>query len=89
MNPLTHQPDPYNFPMPNRMDSMSLAVINEGRDGERTHTKKFNSGRIWNDSLKTNDIQGKNTLLNIRCLAQALWIKKSEQARVQQSKLGH
>lgn len=59
MNPLTHQPDPYNYPMPQRGDSMSLAVINQGKDGERTHTSKFNTNRHWNESLKTSDIEGK------------------------------
>ena len=58
MNPLTHQPDPYNYPMPQRTQGMSLATINEARDGERTHTKKFNTNRGWNDSLKTSDIEG-------------------------------
>ncbi len=58
MNPLTHQPDPYNYPMPNRADTMGLSVINGNRDGMYTHTKKFNSSRQWNDSLKTTDIAG-------------------------------
>jgi len=38
---------------------MSLSVINRDRDGFRTHTKKFYSGRTWNDSLNTQDIAGK------------------------------
>ena len=37
---------------------MSLSVIADKRDGERTHTKKFNTLRNWNENLKTSDIQG-------------------------------
>ena len=59
MNPITHQPDPYNYPALNRRDTMSLSLINQDRDGLRTHTKKFYSGRTWNDSLNTKDIDGK------------------------------
>lgn len=59
MNPITHQPDPYNYPALNKWDSMSLSVINNDWDGFWTHTKKFYSGRTYNDSLSTQDIQGK------------------------------
>lgn len=59
MNPITHQPDPYNYPALNKWDSMSLSVINNDWDGFWTHTKKFYSGWTYNDSLSTQDIQGK------------------------------
>lgn len=59
MNPITHQPDPYNYPSMQKRDSMSLSVIKPDRDGMRTHTKKFYTGRTWNDSLSTQDIAGK------------------------------
>lgn len=62
MMPKANQPDPYNYPMPKRCDTMSLSVINQHRDGEYTHTKKFNSGRSYNQALKTTDIEGTFTL---------------------------
>ena len=60
MIPKKNQPDPYNFPMPKRTDLMSLSVIDSHKDGEYTHTKKFYSGREFNQSLKTTDIEGTN-----------------------------
>ena len=58
MIPKKNQPDPYNFPMPKRSDLMSLSVIDTFKDGEYTHTKKFYSGREFNQALKTTDIEG-------------------------------
>ena len=58
MIPLAHQGDPYNYPMPQRNDTMSLSVIDSYKDGEYTHTKKFNTNRGFNQSLKTTDIEG-------------------------------
>ena len=54
-----NQPDPYNFPMPNRSDLMSLSIINSHKDGEYTHAKQFNTGRGYNQALKTSDIEGR------------------------------
>ena len=59
MMPKKNQPDPYNYPMPQRSDLMSLSVIDQFKDGEYTHAKKFNSGRSYNQSLKTTDIAGR------------------------------
>jgi hypothetical protein len=58
MFPLRSQPDPYNYPMPQRSDLMSLSVIDPYKDGENTHAKKFNTSRGFNQALKTSDIQG-------------------------------
>lgn len=58
MIPLAHQPDPYNYPMPQRKDCMSLSVIDQWKDGEYTHAKKFNTNRGFNQALKTSDIEG-------------------------------
>lgn len=58
MIPLANQPDPYNYPMPQRQDLMSLSVIDAYKDGEYTHAKQFNTNRGFNQSLKTTDIIG-------------------------------
>ena len=50
--------DPFNFPMPNRSDLMSLSTIQKF-DGMKTTTVKFNSGRSESLNLTTNDIHGK------------------------------
>ena len=47
------------FPMPNRQDLMSLATINQKKDGVSTTTKKFTSMRTVSNNLGTSDIQGK------------------------------
>ena len=39
------KPDPFNYPMLNRKDLMSLSVINTDADGMKTTTKKFGSVR--------------------------------------------
>lgn len=39
------KPDPFNFPMPNRADTMSLNTITTIRDGMKTSTVKFDSMR--------------------------------------------
>ena len=54
--------DPYNFPMPNRADLMSLSTITKERDDMQTHTKKFHSSRAANMALEANDIEGKKPL---------------------------
>jgi hypothetical protein len=59
MIPLKGQPDPYNYPMPQRSDLMSLSVIDSYKDGEYTQAKKFNTNRGYNQALKTTDISGK------------------------------
>ena len=50
--------DPYDFPMPNRADLMSLSTINKEKDNMQTHTKKFHSSRAFNQALEVNDIHG-------------------------------
>lgn len=54
--------DPFNFPMPNRADLMSLSVINKDKDYMKTTTSKFISMRSASMNLHTRDIDGK--LLN-------------------------
>lgn len=51
--------DPFNFPMPNRCDLMSLSVINKDKDLMKTTTSKFVSGRSASLNLHTKDIDGK------------------------------
>jgi hypothetical protein len=46
------KPDPFNFPMPNRRDLMSLSSIDHERDGMKTSTVKFQTKRA--DSLNLN-----------------------------------
>ena len=53
------RPDPFNFPMPNRADLMSLSTINDKKDNMKTTTVKFQSFRSTSQNLVTNDIQGK------------------------------
>ena len=56
--------DPFNFPMPNRCDLMSLSVINRDKDLMKTTTSKFVSGRSASLNLHTKDIDGKSFLIN-------------------------
>ena len=58
INPQSAIKDPYNFPMPGRTETMSLSVINQKRDGERTNKNKFYSHRHHNQALETKDISG-------------------------------
>lgn len=51
--------DPFNFPMPNRADLMSLSVINKDKDYMKTTTSKFISNRSASMNLHTKDIDGK------------------------------
>lgn len=59
MAQVTEKPDPFNFPMPNRSDLMSLSVINADKDLMKTTTSKFTSPRGLSNNLATNDITGK------------------------------
>ena len=51
--------DPFNFPMPSRSDTMNLSHIDYNRDGMKTTTFKFQTGRAASTNLLTNDIDGK------------------------------
>ena len=51
--------DPFNYPMPNRKDLMSLQTIDPMKDNAKTTTKKFASGRTESNNLTTQDITGK------------------------------
>jgi len=53
------RPDPFNYPMPNRVDTMSLSTIGNQRDGMKTTTAKFESIRTASNNLHTGDIHGK------------------------------
>lgn len=53
------KPDPFNFPMPNRCDLMSLSTIKAEKDGMKTTTAKFGSTRAASMNLITGDIEGK------------------------------
>ena len=61
MNPISHEPDPFNYPFPKRSQLMSLSTINETQDFLNSKTKKFQSERHWNHNLKTDDIEGTKT----------------------------
>jgi hypothetical protein len=53
------KPDPFNFPMPQRADTMALSSINAERDGMKTTTFKFDTKRCGSTNLNTGDIDGK------------------------------
>ena len=59
MAQVTEKPDPFNFPMPNRSDLMSLSVINAKKDAMKTTTAKFFSPRSTSLNGTTSDIPGK------------------------------
>ena len=40
-----NRPDPFNYPMPQRADCMSLSTIMAQKDGMKTTTFKFATGR--------------------------------------------
>lgn len=50
--------DPFDYPMPNRKDLMSLSVIDKGRDGFKTTTNKMTTMRQTSQNLNTHDIDG-------------------------------
>lgn len=50
--------DPFNYPALGRKDLMTLSTINQQRDGQKTTTKKFISGRTVSSNLYTLDIEG-------------------------------
>ena len=68
--------DPFNYPMPQRGDTMSLSTINNNRDNMATSTKKFNTKRYGSSNLDTSDITGTfvNQLIYFRCITQTTWI---------------
>ena len=47
------KPDPFNYPMPNRADTMTLSSINCEKDGMKTSTVKFESIRATSNNLHT------------------------------------
>jgi hypothetical protein len=51
--------DPFNFPMANRCDGMSMSVIDNKRDMMKTHKTKFATSRISTVNNTTHDIEGK------------------------------
>lgn len=57
--------DPFNFPMPNRADLMSLSVINAKKDAMKTTTSKFFSPRATSMNGTTKDIPGKYFCFNL------------------------
>jgi hypothetical protein len=63
MNPIVHEPDPFNYPFPQRSQLMGLSTINETQDFLHSKTKKFNSNRHWNHQLNVADIEGAKTKL--------------------------
>ena len=58
MNPIVREPDPFNYPFPQRSQLMGLSTINETQDFLHSKTKKFNSNRHWNNQLNVTDIEG-------------------------------
>lgn len=47
------KPDPFNFPMPGRADTMNLSSINADRDGMKTTTFKFQTKRSGSSNLNS------------------------------------
>lgn len=60
MNPIVHEPDPFNYPFPQRSQLMALSTINETQDFLHTKTKKFHSNRNWSHH-NVHDIEGAKT----------------------------
>ncbi|CDW78556.1 UNKNOWN [Stylonychia lemnae] len=58
------QVDPFNYPMPNRKDLMSLQTIHPQKDIAKTTTKKFQSSRMESNNLNTSDIHGASPKLH-------------------------
>lgn len=56
--------DPFNYPMPNRKDLMSLSTLSAERDAMKTTTSKFYTRRGMSQNLTVADILGK--FFNIR-----------------------
>ena len=50
--------DPFNFPMPNRKDLMSLSSIDYDKDNMKTTTVKFQTRRADSLNLFVTDIEG-------------------------------
>jgi len=50
------RPDPFNYPMPGRKDTMMLSSIRAESDGMKTTTTKFMSMRGTSKNLDTGDI---------------------------------
>lgn len=57
--PSPFKADPFNYPMPNRSDLMSLQTINQLKDMTKTTTKTMITGRGTSLNLDTRDIAGK------------------------------
>lgn len=53
------RPDPFNYPMPGRKDTMNLNSIQAEKDGMKTTTFKFSTIRSTSQNLHTQDIEGK------------------------------
>ena len=51
--------DPFNFPMPGKLDSMNLSTILTSKDNMKTSTVKFQTRRSESTNLSTSDIEGK------------------------------
>ena len=51
--------NPFDYPMPNRADCMSLSTINTRKDQMKTTTFKFMTNRAQSNNMSTNDIFGK------------------------------
>lgn len=60
--PSPFKADPFNYPMPQRGDLMSLSTINQNQDMTKTTTKNMITGRGTSLNLDTQDIPGKNPL---------------------------
>lgn len=61
MNPIVNEPDPFNYPFPQRNQLMSLSTINDTQDFLNVKVKRFHSNRKWNSNLKVDDIDGART----------------------------
>jgi len=56
--------DPFNFPMPNRTDTMGLSTINGAQDNVRTTTRKFATTRVDSQANNVKDIEGASPKLH-------------------------
>lgn len=60
--------DPFNYPMPNRKDLMSLQTINPNKDFAKTTTKSLITGRLESNNLNTSDITGNFSCIKYQVL---------------------
>ena len=75
--------DPFNYPMPNRSDLMSLQTMSAKADGVKTNTNRFTTSRVNSTNLWTNDIQGKFKIITDQLFISELFRRCTKAPRLQ------